>query len=87
MSGCNILFGRMIWGHFRVREAVCDRFGGRLVLEIDYDRQENGPLTRRIRDHLVYLEKQRIYLGRFNLCYRHTLHFYGYFSLTKVTAD
>jgi len=83
VTGCNVLFNRR-WGHFSVKEEVCGEPDSLREAVISYDRGENTFPVRRIRDHVRRIEKDALYIGRFNYLIFGKLHFFGYFSLEKV---
>lgn len=81
--GYNILFKRKIWGHFFVEQGVCGEVDSLPAVVIDYQRRENSFISNRIRDYLRCIEKNKLYLGRFNYNLMGKFYFMGYFSLTK----
>jgi hypothetical protein len=84
VSGRNILFKKMKWGRFYLEKGVSSESDPVPVIVINYDRVENSFLTRKIRDHVRCVEKDRLYLGRFNYVLMGVPRFSGYFSLTKA---
>ncbi|GBD97888.1 MAG TPA: hypothetical protein ENG83_14820 [Nitrospirae bacterium] len=83
VSGYNILFNK-IWGRFIVEEDICKNVDSGKVAVINYNRPENSLLIRGIRDHLRFIEKDLLYIGRFNYLFLGRLQFLGYFSLEKI---
>lgn len=83
VSGHNVLFHK-IWGRFFVEEAVCTDVDSGNIAVINYNRTENLPPVRRIRDHIRCVEKDTFYIGRFHYSLLGRLYFLGYFSLEKI---
>jgi hypothetical protein len=85
VMGYNVLLSRK-WGYFSVHEEVCG--GGDLLKTavISYDRGDNIFPVRRIRDHVRLIQKDALYIGRFNYLISGKLHFLGYFSLEKIRS-
>ncbi|MEE9524301.1 MAG: hypothetical protein V3V59_06060 [Thermodesulfovibrionales bacterium] len=83
VSGCNVLFRRTRWGAFYLEKGMSSEPDPVPVVVINYDRAKNSFLTRRIRDHVRCLEKEMLYLGRFNYVLMGAPRFSGYFSLSK----
>ena len=83
VSGYNVVFNK-IWGRFIVEEDICKDVDSVKVAVINYNRPENSLLIRRIRDHLRCMEKDLLYIGRFNYLFMGRLQFMGYFSLEKI---
>ena len=83
VSGYNVVFNK-IWGRFIVEEDICKDVDSVKVTVINYNRPENSLLIRRIRDHLRCMEKDLLYIGRFNYLFSGRLQFMGYFSLEKI---
>jgi len=81
--GHNILLNKK-WGHFFLEEGVCSELDSIRTVVINYDLKENTFPVRRIRDHLRCIEKEKIYIGRFNYMIGTRLYFIGYFSLEKM---
>ena len=83
VSGYNVLFNK-IWGRFIVEEDICKDVDSVKVAVINYNRPENSLLIRGIRDYLRCIEKDLLYIGRFNYLFLGRLQFLGYFSLEKI---
>lgn len=83
VSGHNVLFSNTIWGHFFLEQGICPQVDSGKVIVINYNTTKNSFLTRRIRDHVRCIEKNRLYLGRFNLVVMGRPRFLGFFSLSK----
>jgi hypothetical protein len=83
IMGHNVLFNRR-WGHFSVHEGVCGELDLLEAAVINYDRKENTFPVRRIRDHVRRIQKDALYMGRFNYLISGKLLFLGYFSLEKI---
>ena len=83
VSGYNLVFNK-IWGRFIVEEDICKDVDSVKVAVINYNRPENSLLIRGIRDHLRCIEKDLLYIGRFNYLFLGRLQFLGYFSLEKI---
>ncbi len=81
--GHNVLFNK-VWGHFFVEEGVCSEMDSVSVAVISYDRIENSFIIKNIRDHVRCVEKDNLYIGRFNYLHSGKLYFLGYFSLEKI---
>ncbi len=81
--GHNELFG-VKWGHFFIEEALCENVDNKRTAVINYNRKDNSPLIRGIRDQIRFLEKEGFYIGRFNYSFFGRLVFLGYFSLEKI---
>ncbi|MFH0790068.1 MAG: hypothetical protein V2A64_00375 [Candidatus Omnitrophota bacterium] len=84
--GYNILFTRKVWGHFFVEQGVCEAADSLPAVVINYNRTENSFISNRIRDYVRCIEKDKLYLGRFNYILRGKLYFLGYFSLSRPAA-
>jgi hypothetical protein len=84
VSGYNVLFNK-IWGHFIVEEDTCYDVDSVKVVVINYNKTENSFPIRGIRDHIRCIEKDMLYIGRFNYLFMGRLQFLGYFSLEKIT--
>jgi hypothetical protein len=82
--GYNLLFTNKIWGHFFLEEGICKEVDLLKVVVINYDKIENSFISNRIRDQLRCIEKDALYLGRFNYLFMGKPQFLGYFSLTKT---
>jgi len=82
-EGYNVLFGKQ-WGHFFIEEDICKDPDQKRAAVINYNRKDNFPLIRGIRDHVRCVEKPRLYIGRFNYRVAGNLIFLGYFSLEKI---
>ncbi len=85
VKGYNVLFADKIWGHFFLEEGICKEVDSLKVIVINYDVAENSFLTNKIRDYVRCVEKDSLYLGRFNYLFMGKLYFLGYFSLSKRT--
>ena len=83
VAGYNVVFNK-IWGRFIVEEDTCKDVDSVKVAVINYNRPENSLLIRGIRDHLRCMEKDLLYIGRFNYLFMGRLQFMGYFSLEKI---
>jgi hypothetical protein len=81
--GHNILLNKK-WGHFFLEEGVCSELDSIKTVVINYYLKENTFPVRRIRDHIRCIEKEKIYIGRFNYLIMGSPRFIGYFSLEKV---
>lgn len=86
VSGHNMLLN-IRWGRFFLERGTCKELGSLSVVVINYDRPENLCTTKRVRDHLRFVEDGGLYLGRFNVLLLDRLHFLGYFSLRKVNDN
>ncbi len=82
VMGHNELFG-MKWGHFFIEEAFCENVDQKRTIVINYNRRDNSPLIRGIRDQIRCVRKGEFYIGRFNYSFFGRLVFLGYFSLEK----
>ncbi len=82
-QGHNIVFNKK-WGYFHLEEGHCSGLDNKNAAIINYNRKENLPPLRGIRDHIRCLEKERTYIGRFNYLISGRLFFLGYFSLEKI---
>lgn len=83
VSGCNVLFRDMKWGHFYLELGVCEDLDSLPVTEINYNRDRNVFITRRIRDYVRCVEQEILYLGRFHYMISGKPRFAGYFSLAR----
>jgi len=83
VMGNNVLFNGK-FGYFLVQEGVCEELGSLEAAVLNYDRRENAFFIRRVRDHVRCLEKDALYVGRFNYLFSGRLYFMGYFSLEKI---
>lgn len=72
------------WGRFFIEESICRDPGPVKVAVINYNRPENLPHVRPIRDYIRCVEKGTLYIGRFNYLMSGRLIFLGYFSLEKI---
>jgi len=81
VSGHNVIIKP--WGRFFLKEGISD-VDGKSVVVIDYNRSENSFISRRIRDHVRYIQEGNLYIGRFNYMLMGKLYFVGYFSLSRV---
>jgi hypothetical protein len=81
--GHNILLNKR-WGHFFLEEDVCSELDSIKTVLINYDLKENTFPVRSIRDYVRCIEKEKIYIGRFNYLIGTRLYFIGYFSLEKA---
>jgi hypothetical protein len=79
--GHNVI--RKPWGHFSLEAGISD-LDGKGVVVINYDRNENSFISRRIRDHVRCIQEGNLYIGRFNYMLMGKLHFLGYFLLSRV---
>jgi hypothetical protein len=82
--GYNVLFTNKIWGRFFLEEGICKEVDSVKVVVINYDRIENSFISNRIRDYVRCIEKDALYLGRFNYIFMEKSIFLGYFSLLKT---
>jgi hypothetical protein len=71
------------WGRFFLEAGVSD-VDGRGVVVINYNREGNSFASKRIRDHVRCVEKQVLYIGRFNYIFRSSPRFLGYFLLSRT---
>ncbi len=81
--GHNILSNKK-WGHFYLEKGVCTDLDLLKITVINYDMRGNSLPVRRIRDYVRCIEKEKIYIGRFNYLIMSSPRFMGYFSLEKV---
>ncbi len=83
-EGHNVLLNNTTWGSFFLEQSICRELGSLNVVLINYNRDGNSFITRGIRDYLRCVEKDTLYLGRFNYIVLGKPRFRGYFSLTKI---
>ena len=83
MQGHNVLFGKE-WGYFFLEEDMCTALDQKAATVINYNRKDNSPIIRGIRDQIRCVNKQELYIGRFNYMLSGRLIFLGYFSLEKM---
>ncbi len=83
VQGHNVLFNK-VWGHFFIEEGICKEVDSVRVVVINYNRAENSFSVRGIRDHIRCVEKDSLYIGRFNYQLPGRFQFLGYFSLEKT---
>jgi hypothetical protein len=81
--GHNILFNR-VWGRFFMEEGICSDLYSVKVAVINYDLPENSFFVKRVRDYVRCVEKNALYIGRFNYLCCGKLYYLGYFSLEKI---
>ncbi|MBI5666309.1 MAG: hypothetical protein HZC49_14655 [Nitrospirae bacterium] len=74
----------MAWGHFFIEEGICREVDSLRVAVINYNRADNSFPVRGVRDHIRCVEKDVLYIGRFNYQLPERLLFLGYFSLEKI---
>ncbi len=87
ITGHNILFKNTVWGHFVVEEGIYEDNGVFKIIVINYGLKKNSFISSCIRDQVRRIEKDNLYLGRFNYLLKGKLHFLGYFSLTKIPSS
>jgi hypothetical protein len=83
MQGYNVLFGKK-WGYFFLEEDMCTALNQKAATVINYNRKGNSPIIRGIRDQIRCVNKQELYIGRFNYMLSGRLIFLGYFSLERM---
>ena len=81
--GYNVLFSNKIWGHFYLENGACREIDCLDAAVINYNRTENSFISKRIIDYIRCVEKDFLYLGRFNYFLMGKPRFLGYFSLEK----
>ena len=81
--GYNVLFNK-VWGRFLVEENITVDPDSTRVAILNYNMRENSFPMRGIRDHLRCIDKDLLYIGRFNYFFMGRLQFLGYFSLEKI---
>jgi len=81
--GHNMLFTKKCWGYFFLELGVCKKLNLPVVI-INYDKIKNSFVTSRIRDYVRCVEKDKLYLGRFNYFFMGKSRFLGYFSLSRI---
>ncbi len=85
MQGHNLLLGKK-WGYFMLEEDVCSVPDQKDVAVINYNIKVNSVIIRGIRDQIRCVNRDKLYIGRFNYMLSGRLIFLGYFSLEKVGA-
>lgn len=71
------------WGRFFLETDVSD-VDGRGIVVLNYNRKGNSVISRRIRDHVRCIEKDVLYIGRFNYMFLSKPRFLGYFLLSRM---
>jgi hypothetical protein len=82
LHGHNQILGFVDFGYFKMEEAV-DEETNMPVLVLDYDQPKTSFLFDRMIDHIVELEKDMYYLGRYYIRNHGKLELKGYFSLVN----
>jgi len=81
--GNNILFKGFVWGSFYLEEGFCESYDRIKVVTISYKVPKNSLITNKMIDYVRCIEKDRLYLGRFNYLLMGKIKFLGYFSLKR----
>jgi hypothetical protein len=81
--GNNILFNGFVWGSFYLEEGFCENYDRVKAVIISYRVPKNSFITNKMIDYVRCIEKDRLYLGRFNYLFMGKIKFLGYFSLKK----
>lgn len=83
VTGHNLFLSGLGWGSFYLEEGLCENYGSLKAVIINYGVPKNSFITNKIRDYIRCIEKNRLYLGRFNYLFMRQIRFLGYFSLKR----